>query len=215
MNSILITRPNHDQTTNYLFYWTKPVIELAKKHLQTFDLASKKANKKDFDSYVKAHEPNFYFLNGHGSDEIVTGQAYEVLISAGNSNLKVFAKSLFYVRSCKSGNVLGNKLIESGVLAFIGYKNNFTFIRNLAYTTRPLQDPIAKLFLEPSNLVPTTLIKGHSASEAYERSQGKMRRNLSKLLASDSSDDERNAAAFLWSNIQAQVLLGNPGSKIN
>ena len=214
MSNVLVTRPNHDQTTDYLFHWSKPVIDFAKKHLQTFDLASKKANKKNFDSYVKAHDPKFFFLNGHGSESTITGQDNETLIDAAQSNLNVFAGCIFYVRSCKSGKVLGDKLVETGVSAFIGYKSNFTFVRHLDYTTRPLQDPIAKYFLEPSNLVPTTLIKGNSVSDAYNRSQQDMKRNFAMLVSSTSSEEERSVASFLWFNINAQVLLGDMDSRI-
>ena len=214
MSNVLVTRPNHDQTTDYLFHWSKPVIDFAKKHLQTFDLASKKANKKNFDSYVKAHDPKFFFLNGHGSDSTITGQDNETLIDANQTNLNTFAGCLFYVRSCKSGKVLGDKLVEAGVSAFIGYKNNFTFVRHLDFATRPLQDPIAKHFLEPSNLVPATLIKGNSVSDAYNRSQQDMKRNFAMLVSSTSSEEGRSAASFLWFNINAQVLLGNHDSRI-
>ena len=214
MSNVLVTRPNHDQTTDYLFHWSKPVIDFAKKHLQTFDLASRKANKKNFDSYVKVHDPKFFFLNGHGSESTITGQDNEILIDASELNLNVFADYILYVRSCKSGKVLGDKLVKAGASAFIGYKNNFTFVRRLDYTTRPLQDPIAKYFLEPSNLVPTTLIKGNSVSDAYNRSQQDMKRNFAMLVSSTSSEEERSAASFLWFNINAQVLLGDQDSRI-
>ena len=214
MSSILITRPNHDQTTDYLSYWTKPVVDLAKKHLKTFDLAEQRANKKDFESYTKTHSPTFIFLNGHGSESQVTGYNNEVLIDARDKNLKAFSKSLFYIRSCKSGKILGPKLVQKGAHAFIGYEYNFIFLRDIKYTTKPLRDPTAKLFLEPSNLVASTLIKGHTVQEAYERSQKQMRKNLSMILSSGSGVEERNSAAFLWSNITAQVLHGNPNAKI-
>lgn len=65
--AFLVTRPNHDLTTNYLFYWSLLVIKKAKeKGFQVLDLKGRKANKKNFDSYIKRHKPVLVFFNGQG-----------------------------------------------------------------------------------------------------------------------------------------------------
>ena len=71
MNKIfLITRPKHDEATHYLFYWSKKVIELAKrKGIQVLDLQKGRANEKELTSVIKKKEPHFIFLNGHGSSK--------------------------------------------------------------------------------------------------------------------------------------------------
>lgn len=59
---LLVTRPNHDNPTNYLYYWSKQVIDEAnKKKINVLDLAAKKSNRKDFLSYINKHNPKFYF----------------------------------------------------------------------------------------------------------------------------------------------------------
>ena len=80
--------------------------------------------------------------------------------------------------------------------------------------TRPIEDPMAGLFLEPSNLVAMVLIKGHSARVAYDRSQAAMQKNFRKTIVSAASFEERMAAACLWSNMKGQVLVGDGGATI-
>jgi len=71
---MLITRPNHDITTNYLFYWSTLLIEQAKKSGKVVtDLNQKRANAKEFASVVKKTRPAMIVLNGHGDHSTVTG----------------------------------------------------------------------------------------------------------------------------------------------
>lgn len=210
---ILITRPNHDLTTNYLYFWSEPVIATAKKHRFTIlDLAKNKANRKTFFSYLKSKKPAFIFLNGHGSKKEISGYDNEVLINT-NSSLP-YSPSIIYARSCDSGQILGKLLIQKGVNAFIGYNRKFVFLYDPIYNAKPQKDPIAKIFLEPTNLIPTTIIKGHSSYSAHKRSQENMHKNFSQLLLSSSSSEEKYCASLLWSNIKCQIHLGNPDTKI-
>lgn len=214
-NSILVTRPNYDITTNYLFYWTEPFLLFSKKHdITAYDLYGSKATRVNFESYHAKRRPKLIFLNGHGSSDVITGQDDEVLITNTDRDLSKYRNCIFYARSCQSANNLGVSLVKNGVSAFIGYREDFIFFRNEKFSTKPLKDPIAKYFLEPSNLVMSTLIKGNSVKEADKRSKRSMKKNLLKLLTSTSSADERDMAPYLWSNIRAQVVLGDDTSCI-
>ena len=44
---------------------------------------------------------------------------------------------------------------------FIGYNLPFVFFMDEKWTTNPNNDKVAGLFLEPSNLVPISIIEGH------------------------------------------------------
>ena len=80
--ALLITRPNHDPGTNYLFYWAGEVIIVAqKKGITVLDLSKDKATKKNFDSYLKRNQPKLIFLNGHGNKDSILGFDNEPLIS--------------------------------------------------------------------------------------------------------------------------------------
>jgi hypothetical protein len=212
--TLLITRPNHDETTNYFYYWSEVVIKQAeRKAYSIFNLKGKKANRKTLTTYLKARNPSFVFLNGHGTANMIAGWENEPLI-ATNDNEELLKDKIVYIRSCECGRMLGPKLIQHGTKVFIGYNRNYMIVRIIRFTTQPLKDPLARLFLEPVNLIPTTIIKGHTAQESHLRSLQAMRRNFLKMSSSAASFEERVAAPYLWSNLKGQVLLGDPSASI-
>lgn len=92
--TILITRPNHDLITTYLYYWSHFIIKEAKnKNIPIFDLSGKKATKKILTSYVIKNTPGFIHFNGHGNSKSITGYNNEILIEA-NINDKLLSKKL-------------------------------------------------------------------------------------------------------------------------
>src|SRR5258708_4619582 len=161
-NSLLLTRPNHDQTTNYLCVWSEDIIAAAKKkNWIVLDLKGSKATQSNFNSYLNSREPELLVINGHGNTKTICGQNNEVLLSV-NQKLKGLKNKIIYARSCDSAVELGDFLLKNGFLTFIGYRRKFVFGFQREKISRPKEDQIAKLFLEPSNLVAQTLIKGHS-----------------------------------------------------
>lgn len=211
--SLLVTRPNHDQPTNYLYHWSTFVIkEAEKKGLKIYDLDSDKANKKNFDSYIKLQKPKIVFLNGHGDENTITGYNNEILLQVGDT--QILNENIVYARSCDAGTKLGKELISKGAKVFIGYVRKF----NVGYTPskvfKPLEDTLAKLFLEPSNLIMTTIIKGHNTEEAQKRSKDAMIKNFRKMLSTTATYEERFAASWLWGNIKGQVIYGDVKAKI-
>lgn len=206
---LLLTRPNYDQPTNYLFHWSGLIIRLAEqKALKTIDLAGKKANRVDFTGRVEKTNPSFVFLNGHGSKAAVMGQDDEVLVSTGDNETLLKGRVIF-ARSCSSAKELGPRSISAGVRAFIGYEEPFAFMIDLQSSTRPCFDETAKLFLEPSNQVATTLVKGHTTGEANERAKQSFRRNIRKLLTSETTKNDSSALRFLLWDMNHQVCLGD------
>lgn len=188
--------------------------EAKSKGITVLDLEGKKASKQKFVSYISRNNPHLIFLNGHGSKDSVAGYDNEVLLDEDNCEA-LLREKIIYARSCEAGASLGPFSIEKGAVAFIGYNKDFWLIRSKERGTKPLTDPIAKLFLEPSNLVPITLIKGNSTQEAYQKSQENMRRNFSYMISSKSSLEERDAAFFLFSNYTCQVILGDKQACLN
>lgn len=211
---ILITRLNHDLTTNYLFYWSELVIEEAKrKKLKVLDLKAKKANKSNFTSYIKKHRPGLIFFNGHGNKNSITGQDEEVLVET-NNNEAILSGAIVYARSCDAAENLGRRSIKKGTKAFVGYRRRYYLGYSAQKTTRPLRDEIARLFLEPSNLIPISLLKGNSAEKAYQKSQEAMQRNFLFMLSTRASDAQRDAAPYLWINKRYQSVFGNHSASL-
>jgi len=211
---ILVTRPNYDLATIYLFHWSSPVIKLGRqKAFQVTDLSGSKANEADFTSRVVKTNPSFIFFNGHGSKTAITGQDKEVLVSI-RRNLDLLKDRIVFARSCNAAERLGPKSISSGARAFIGYKEPFIFMFDPQMATRPLSDKTAALFLQPSNRVATTLLKGHPSLEANSRAKKAFRKNIRKLLTSETSKEDSSVLRFLFWDMKHQVCLGDPDSTL-
>ena len=212
--AILITRPDHDLITTYLFQWSERVIDLAnKKHIKVLDLSSKKANEKNFTSYIVKNDPILVFFNGHGNKDIIAGYDNEPLVSA-NKNEKLLEKKIVYARSCDAAENLGELCIKNNALAFIGYKKKYTICYSHASVNHPLKDDIAELFITPSNLIPISLLKGNTVKDAYRKSQESMARKFSFMLSTNATQAQRDSAPYLWINKKYQVLLGDPNASI-
>jgi len=207
MNKILlVTRPKHDVTVHYLFYWAKKIVELAKgKNITVLDLKEQRANPREVISILKIKEPSLVFFNGHGDSDCVMGHDNEKLLVAG-MNEQLLNSKIIYALSCKSGKVLGNKSIQGGAVGFIGYDEDFIFFIDPEKIHDPLNDKTAELFLEASNQIMICLIKGHTIKDSSERSKNIFRENALKLASSKSH--ESYLAPFLIWDMQHQVCLG-------
>jgi len=210
--SLLVTRPNHDEPTNYLYHWSQSVIdETKRKQIPVYDLFGKKAIRTTFISYMQSRHPRLLFFNGHGDAEHILGWDNDILLKATDSNL--ISQAIVFARNCDSARTLGPTLVRKGIAAFIGYTRKFVFFTIKAKVSKPLEDKLARLFLGPSNLIPTTIIKGHSARVAYDRSRQEMIKNFRKMIKSTASFEERYASRWLWSDIRSQVLLGDKNAR--
>lgn len=205
---LLITRPEHDFATKYLSFWAKEVIETAnKKGFDVIDLRREKAEQKELEGRINKTNPSLIILNGHGDENSVTGHDNKVIIEKGK-NEKLLKKRITYAVSCDSAKNLGESCADSDT-TYIGYEKSFIFNLNVRYLNKPLDDKRAKRFLDSSNQVPLSLLKGHSSCEASERSKEAFRREGGSLLTSLYSDPDslEDAKDLLW-DMQHQVCLG-------
>ncbi len=201
----VITRPFYDPTTSYLHRWNLDVVKHAKDRVGTIaDLAEKKAKRKELESYIKKLKPEVVILNGHGSEDSVFGQDGEILIKVGD-NEYILKNSIVFSLSCSSAKVLGPASIKRGAKAYIGYKNDFIFAYTDSYSTRAEQDPLAKLFLEPTNKIAMSLISGNSPKDSHQRGIDAFSKNLEKVLLSDSSE-EYVARFLVWDMINQTCI---------
>lgn len=210
MACILVTRPNHDLPTIYLYRWSEELLELARRKLFTvLDLSGYKAVRSIFEKYLRVNRPVFVFLNGHGSTDYVMGINREIIIDK-NTDGNDIRGTVVYARSCNAGVSLGRILCALGAKTFIGYDKPFSVIASDSCNSRPLEDNMAKLFLDPSNLLVSTILKGNTAGEAYERSKIEMRRNINYLI----TRGDTSSATYLYNNLLGQVLFGDQDAKI-
>ena len=208
----MVTRPSHDQGVNYLSVFSNPLIMASlSKGLEVADLSGKLANFADF-IIALDKKPNLLLLNGHGLDDKITGQNNQVLISTKLIN-KNLTGTIIYARSCLTANLLGPKLITTGTKSYIGYTKELIIVTSDGYDKNQLNDPLAKVFLEPLNQNILELLNGHKTITAFNKSKSKLRKNIRFLLKSQIRQT-RDIAAYLWHDHQCQVLLGDPNAKI-
>ena len=208
--SLLITRPEHDLTTRYISKWSEKIIQEAKdKRIEVIDLHGEKANRERVLGILKkkASLTMLVVFNGHGSYTAVAGHNNEPLVTQENAD--VLASKIVYARSCQSAKGLGQASVANGAIVYLGYQEDFIFLIDEDKISKPLEDTKAVLFLEPSNYVITGLLKGHSASDANNRSKNLFRKNIEKLLVGKSSSENFYAARFLYWDMTNQVCLGN------
>lgn len=210
MLTLLITRPRYEATTFYLFAWGKKIIEAALvKNLKVIDLKENRANRKELTSVIRKIKPELIVLNGHGNSDLITGQNDEVLIKA-DLNEEMLAGKIIYVLSCRTAQLLGSKSVAKGARCYIGYKEDFLFFhKNL---TKPLSDPWAGLFLEPSNQIPISLIKKHTCGEACEKAKNMYLKNIQQLIVTNSPDSFL-IPKLLW-DMQYLTCIGDQSSAV-
>lgn len=212
--AVLITRPDHDLITTYLFKYSEKILEVAtNKGIKVLDLAGRKANKATLTSYIQKNEPLLVFLNGHGNQDVITGYDNEPLISSGDNEI-LLKEKIVYARSCDAAENLGKLCIKQNTLTFIGYRRKFTMGYTQSSVTHPLDDKVAQLFLNPSNLVMISLLKGNTAGDSFRKSQEAMVRTLSFMLSTKASQEQSDAAPYLWQNRKYQVLLGESNARL-
>jgi len=177
------------------------------------DLHKEKANKKEFEGRTKKLKPDLVLLNGHGDNVSVTGHNNEVIVKDGeNSNL--LKNKITYAVACSSAKILGEACADSKT-TYIGYTEYFVLNLDRRYFSNPLCDEKAGRFLEPSNKVALSLIKGHTAKEASKNSKKAFRENLILLLTKNNPNvDEIDDAKNLYWNMTHQVCLGNGEAKL-
>ena len=211
---LLITRPEHDYATRYLSAWSEKLFDLIKsKGYSIIDLYRERANRKEIESILSKRNPELVIINGHGSDDAVAGHDDKLLIKAGDNSF-LLSNKITYAISCRSARVLGKEIAQNAETAYIGYQDDFLFIYLEKYRTRPIEDKFAGIFLDPSNLVVTTLIKGHPAKEAVSRAKQEFLRNLQKLLTSEVKPDDSSALRCLVWDMRHLTLCGDINKKL-
>jgi len=213
-NCFLVTRSRHDPGMHYLFYWAGKVIEEAnKKNFQILDLSEEKANQKDFNGRMKKLRPGLLFLNGHGDSDKVTGHNDQILIKVGQND-ELIRDCIVYALSCRSAAELGKTCVSKGTISYIGYNDVFVFLYEEDKTTHPLEDKTASLFLGPSNLIISSLLKGNLTGQAVRKSQEEFKRNIRKLITSESPQEDKSPIPWLIWDMEHQVCLGDQAAKI-
>jgi hypothetical protein len=212
MNRILlVTRPKYDDGTEYLAYYASLIIKDAdSRSIENKDFEGKDAKIENVKKFIKKKDPKLIFINGHGDTDCLLGDNHEVLFSV-SSNLDLLKERIVYARACNAGLIFGKKVTENSNGCFIGYQLPFSFIMNEKWSAIPANDKTAALFIEPSNEVMHSLIKGDSAALANEKSKKAMIKNMQRIMKMEEKKEPGAMGLLmtLWNNYDGQVLHGN------
>ena len=210
--TILITDPNYDDTTGYLHYYTKEIIEFVKnKGFDLIHLERPRLKKEEVSKLISMKKPFLLLFNGHGDGKTIYGDKInkieEPLIKE-NSNHHLLENKLIYARSCYAALSLGKSAVKKGG-CFIGYNAPFKFWIDITWCSNPSKDKLASLFLIPSNELMKSLIKGNPANKAAEKFCSISKKTILRLLAKEDEPGVLQAIKVLWSNMTGQVVLGD------
>jgi len=209
--NLLVTRPEHDDTTHYLSSYCEPTLEFAhSKGHKVLDLHREKAVKMDVESGLRKFQAKFVVFNGHGDYHQVAGHKNEVLITEGEND-KLLKDKVVYAISCRCGNILGPRSVEKGALSFTGYNEDFYFYYEPKLISKPKKDKTVALFLEPTQRFIRAVLKGNSVQEAEQKAQEQMKDNLIKSL----SFEDTSIAKYLWWDLKHMVTYGNKNMKLD
>lgn len=208
---LIITLPRFDTVTEYFSEFSKEIINIAKKKsIPVKELKDKSANKENTEKVLKKLNHKLVMFNGHGSKTQIAGHKNEIILSKENSEL--LKDKIIYSRACEAAHTLGKDISEKGG-CFIGYDEPFQFYADPEKYHKPILDPRAKLFLNPSNLVPISILKGNTVKDSSEKSKKQILKNMKKVL-NDNKKDSIAMAEALFSNYNSQTICGNGSERL-
>ena len=212
MKKTFFVRPCHDDVVSYLYYYSKTLLkESNNKGFKTINKDKENANKTVVTSVIKKNNPNFIMFNGHGSPTMICGHRDEVLIEKGK-NHNLIKNRIIYSLSCSSASQLGTAVVDSKT-TFIGYVDEFALGMDMNSQAVVHKDERAKLFLEPSNLLVKSLLKGNSAKDAVTKAKNLMKVNISKLKT-DPFPDAKDYLPYLYNNYLILEVMGDESATL-
>ncbi len=215
MSCTLFSRPRHDSTLEYLYIYSKELVKesQAQSH-KTLNKEESNANKATILQLINQQHPELIMFNGHGNSEVIFGHNDEAIISS-KDNPEMLKNAITYSLSCSSALKLGPKAVEKGALCFVGYEDDFAIGRDPESEATPAKDKIAKLFLEPSNILVKSILKRNTVAIAIDRAKRKMEENLSYLHTTEDFPEAIDYAPYLFGNLLGLIAHGNKQTSLD
>jgi len=208
----VITLPQYDETTNYLFAFSRKIIKVANENgWDMIELKRPRLRRKEFVNILRKKDPSFVCFNAHGDASTIygdkVGNTAEFLIKH-NRNHELLNDRLVYARSCWTAKELG-KAYEGGAGCFIGHNHPFVFWIDDNRSANPITDKTAHLFLDPTNLLVESILKGNSAQDSAEKFVNNSVKNMQRVLKNKKEPGALDNLRALWRNIKSLELSGD------
>lgn len=211
VKKFLITRPNHDVITSYLYDFSKEIVKTVKeaKDMHVTDLEGSQVTRVNLEKSLSKESPKLVFLNGHGNRKEVCGHRDEVILD--NKNVELTKGKIIYALSCDSLAELGEVAFEKGAEAYIGYKASFMFICDPSRESTPDKDKNALPFKRVCVALINSLVFGMNVGEAIKRTKEEYR-NLIRSYGTSEDDPYGDTPlirfALAW-NLEFLDMEGN------
>ncbi|MBI2675729.1 MAG: hypothetical protein HYX24_04685 [Candidatus Aenigmarchaeota archaeon] len=211
---MFITLPDFDLVTSYASAWSAEVIDIAERNgMKITAINGRNVTKSSIETNIKSKNPKFLSFVGHGSDTVICGHDNEPLIVLGE-NESLLASKIVHAFTCSSAARLGKECNSS---AFIGYGDLFWLYMDRNRTAKPLEDELARPFMESAIEAPRQLAKKKTAGEAFAESQRKYQKWIDELTLSSSkhtAEELQVILPLLHFNKNCQMLHGNPHARV-
>ncbi len=208
----IITMPNYDEATSYLYCYAKELVEFAaKQRISLVQLKRPRLRRNILEASITKQQPQLFLFNAHGDEGTIYGDKIGVeteYLVKENENHQLLEGKLTYARACSAAASLGKTCTKKNG-CFIGYNQPFSFWIDTSRSTTPLKDKTAQLFLRPSNELAMALLQGKSAREAAQTFDHLSKKNIRWLLGRKDEPGALASAMLLWNNLMAQEVLGN------
>lgn len=185
---VLLTSPEVDLLTYYLSVWTKNMLKETKNSSNDYFLLKReKVTRRNFEKFLNKRAVDLVLLCGHGSSSTVDGNE-DIILDTENDDL--LKGKTIHALSCQSASELGPDAVKKGANSYIGYREDFiAFLDDSKRTSKPLEDEIASLFLNPAFTAPKTLLKGGTPDEAMSAAKNAYNKSIRDALNSDIQSD--------------------------
>lgn len=108
---------------------------------------------------------DFILAMGHGSPTEFCGQNEQVIMDT--QHISDVKGKMIKLISCETGQELGPALIKAGATGFQGYSEDFLWIMDLDYLSRPWADPLASKALLPVICSMQLILDGKTNQESF------------------------------------------------
>jgi hypothetical protein len=203
--TIVISRPDFETVTRWGQHWFNELVvkPAQEKGFNVIDLYAEKAVRENFHQTIDENNPIYISGVGHGNETTFTGQNYSVLLKVDDSEtMKRAPKRHFHLLSCKTGVLLGPKLIEYGGVAFHGYKVTYYFV----ISTFP--NSYAKPFFDSDTTIDRALFEGKTHGEAFKEAYAKYTAYI------ESPETPEICKRYLLWDRNGYVFYGDPNATI-
>lgn len=213
VKQFLITRPQYDKETSYLYSFSKAIVQIVKenKDIHLNELENTKVNRKNVESALLTKNLTLVFFNGHGDHETVFGHKDQPILD--KNNIRLTKDKIIYALACDSLVTLGPLSVKEGAKAYIGYKDKFMWIGDPTKSAVPDKDKNSAPFRRVCHNLIDNLIKGISVEKTIKKTKEEYKKLIKQYGTSEDDFGDAPSIGFALSwDMLSLDMVGDPNS---